>query len=93
MYSKNLKKLRENLDLSVAKMAKRLDMSASTLTSYERGDRTPSVEFLTRLYNILNVNTNWFISGEGNMFNAPQFEDVKSEILNEVEKMLKERGL
>lgn len=26
-------------------------------------------------------------------FNSPQFEDVKSEILNEVEKMLKERGL
>lgn len=93
MYSDNLKKLRENLDISVAKMAKRLDMSARTLTSYERGECTPSVEFLARLYKILNVNTNWFVSGQGNMFNAPQFEDVKSEILNEVEKMLKERGL
>lgn len=93
MYSKNLRELREKLDLSVAKLAKQLDMSASTLTSYERGERTPSVEFLTRLYKILNVNTNWFVSGEGNMFNPPQFEQVQDELALKVRSILREEGL
>lgn len=93
MYSKNLKELRKKLDLSLAKLAKQLEMSASTLTSYERGERTPSVEFLTRLYKVLNVNTNWFISGEGNMFNAPQFEQVQDELAQKVRSILREEGL
>ena len=69
MYAKHLKEIRQSLELSIAKMSKKLDMSSSTLTSYERGERTPSVEFLTRLYMIFNVNTNWFVSGKGEMFN------------------------
>nr|DAV17942.1 MAG TPA: helix-turn-helix domain protein [Caudoviricetes sp.] len=93
MYSKNLRELREKLDLSVAKLAKQLDMSASTLTSYERGERTPSVEFLTRLYKVLNVNTNWFVSGQGNMFNSPQFEQVQDELALKVRSILREEGL
>ena len=93
MYNKNLKKLREILGLSIAKLSKQLDMSASTLTSYERGERTPSVEFLTRLYKVLNVNANWFISGEGNMFNPPQFEQVQDELAQKVRTILREEGL
>lgn len=93
MYNKNLKELREKLGLSIAKLSKQLDMSASTLTSYERGERTPSVEFLTRLYKVLNVNANWFISGEGNMFNPPKFEDVQDVLAIKVRAILKEEGL
>lgn len=93
MYANNLKMVRQALDLSVAKMAKQLDMSASTLTSYERGERTPSVEFLTRLYKVFNINTNWFVSGDGAMFNAQQFDAVKPELRSEVLQILKEQGL
>lgn len=93
MYANNLKMVRQALDLSVAKMAKQLDMSASTLTSYERGERTPSVEFLTRLYKVFNINTNWFVSGDGIMFNAQQFDAVKPELRSEVLQILKEQGL
>ncbi len=93
MYANNLKMVRQALDLSVAKMAKQLDMSASTLTSYERGERTPSVEFLTRLYKVFNINTNWFVSGDGTMFNAQQFDAVKPELRSEVLQILKEQGL
>ncbi len=68
MFSEHLKQVRNKLNLSIAKMANELDMSASTLTSYERGDRLPSIEFAQRLYRVYNVNSNWFVSGDGEMF-------------------------
>lgn len=93
MYSKNLKTIRQKLDLSIAKMAKKLDMPQSTLTSYERNDRTPSVEFISRLYKILNVNTNWFVSGEGEIFNSPKKEFKEDEFTVKVENILRKNGL
>lgn len=95
MYANHLKKVRQKLDLSVAKMSKQLGMSASTLTSYERGERTPSVEFLSRLYRVFNINTNWFVSGEGDMFNIIQNKNniEKAEFRSEVLQILKEEGL
>ena len=98
MYANHLKKIRQSLDLSIAKMSKKLDMSASTLTSYERGERTPSVEFLTRLYKIFNINTNWFVSGEGEIFNnfsltTRKLSDIDDEFKLRVEAVLRSNGL
>ena len=93
MYAENLKKIRKELDLSVAKMADRMKMSQSTLTGYERGDRIPSAPFFTRLYKTFNINLNWYASGEGEMFNAPQFNAVKDELRQEVLQILKDEGI
>jgi len=93
MYSKRLKEIRQELDLSIAKMAKKLDMSASTLTSYERGDRTPSLDLLSRLYITFKVSADWFISGEGQMFRAPEFEEVQDELTQKVRAILRSEGL
>jgi len=93
MYAENLKKIRQSLELSIAKMSKRLNMSASTLTSYERGDRMPSALFITRLYKVFNVNANWFVSGEGRMFNLEEKQDMKTEILAEVKQMFIDKGI
>lgn len=93
MYSDRIKKIREALDLSVAKLSKKINIPVRTITSYELDGRTPSLDFLAQLCKELNISSEWFLFGKGEMFNAPQFEDVKGEILKEVEKMLKERGL
>ena len=93
MYADQIKRIRIITELSVAKMADKLGMSASTLTSYERGERTPSADFLTRLYLKMNINLNWFVSGHGEMFNAPQFDTVKSELRQEVLQILKDEGV
>lgn len=93
MYSNRLKQIRQELDLSVAKMAKKLDMSASTLTAYERGDRTPSLDLLSRLYRTFNVSADWFVSGEGKKFKAPQFEEVQDELTQKVEDILRRKGI
>lgn len=92
-YSEKIKIIRKKLDISVAKMAKLLDMSASTLTNYERGDRTPSIDFLSQMSIKLNVNANWFVSNQGEMFNPPKFEDVQDELEQKVIGILKKNGV
>lgn len=66
--AKNLKKLRQELGFSVLNLADKIEMSANTLSAYEREIRTPSIELGIQLYAKLNVNLNWFISGNGEMF-------------------------
>ena len=96
MFAENLKKIRQELGLSVAKFADKLEMSASTLTGYERGERTPSWTLFTQLYIKTNVNMNWFVSGEGEIFNqkeVQQDEQLEKLIAQIVDKKMKERGL
>ena len=91
MYAENLKKIRKELNLSVEKFAQKLNIPASTIWGYEGKKRVPSIELTIQLYRIFNININWFISGDGNMFNSPQAnkEDIRTEIL----KILKEEGV
>lgn len=68
MYTKKIKEIRAALNLSVAKLAEKIDIPARTITSYEQGERTPSIEFLTQLCIILGVDANYFLLGKGQMF-------------------------
>jgi SOS-response transcriptional repressor LexA/DNA-binding XRE family transcriptional regulator len=45
-----------------------LDINRTTLIGYENGTSPPSVEFLSKLRKIYNVNVNWLIDGGGEMF-------------------------
>lgn len=93
MIKENLKKLRKHFGLSVAKFAEKIDIPAVSLTNYERGERTPSAHLFIQLHTKLNVNLNWLVSGKGEMFNAPPFDAVKTELRSEVLQILKEQGL
>lgn len=93
MYANRIKEIRKKLNLSVAKMAEKIKIPSRTITGYERNERTPSVEFVAQCCTILNINANWFLTGKGEMFNAPQYEDVKDEILNEVNQVLVKYGI
>lgn len=98
MYSNRIKEIRKKLNLSVAKMAEKIKIPTRTITGYERNERTPSVEFVAQCCTILNINANWFLTGKGEMFLteqefATQYENVKNDILKEVRKMFKEKGL
>ena len=95
MFSERLKQIRLKLELSVAKFADMLEMSASTLIGYERNLRTPSLPLFTQLYKKANVNLNWLVSGEGDMFNesAEPNEQLEKLVAQIVDKKMKERGL
>lgn len=93
MYQERIKQIRQELELSVAKLSKKIGIPERTITSYERNERVPSLEFLATLCRTFNINANWFLTGKGEMFNAPQFEQVQGELAIEVRKILREEGL
>ena len=93
MFAENLKKIRKELHLSVDKMSETLGIPASTLWGYEGNKRTPSIELPIQLYRKYNVNTNWFLTGEGEMFNSTNFENVKTEVFQQVESILAKYGI
>lgn len=68
MYGDNLKKLRYELRLSAQKFADSLNVSRGSIVQYETGKRKPSYEFMESLHKVYNVNLNWFVSGQGEMF-------------------------
>lgn len=79
LFKQNLKKLREEKNLSIEELSLILGIPSRTLKSYELGERTPSAILLVALYEKLNLNLNWFASGKGNMFNP-----IEKERLNEM---------
>lgn len=95
MYQERIKTIRSKLNLSVAKMAEKIEIPARTITGYERGERMPSIEFLANLSIILNINANWFLTGKGNIFNelAQQDEQLEELVARIVDEKMKERGL
>ena len=98
MLAENLAKLRKHFNLAQNEFAEKLDISARAYVNYERGERKPPCELLIKLLRNYNVNLNWIIANEGEMFLdeqefATQYENVKNDILKEVQKMLKEKGL
>ena len=95
MYVKRIKELRESLGLSVPKLAERINIKARTIVSYEAG-RIPSLEFAAQLYKVYNVNLNWFVSGQGEMFigqDKASTSDADAHIREVVKEYLKDCGL
>lgn len=95
MIAENLRKIRSTLGLSVAKFAEKLKMSANTLTNYEQKRREPSATLFVQLNKELNVNLNWLVSSKGEMFlkDTEISATSKTEIAQEVEKILKDKGI
>ena len=93
MYGKRLKEIRKKLNYTQEQMAQYLDVPYRTYTSYERDENRPSYSMLDNLCQKENVNLNWFISGIGDMFNPPKFEDVQDSLALKVRAILKEEGL
>lgn len=38
------------------------------ISRYETGDRTPDADYIAKLADIFNINTNWLLNGKGEMF-------------------------
>ena len=93
VYSQNLKKLRKKLGLSVSELSEKINVPSNTLSAYERSARCPSLDFGLLLYKKLDVNLNWFVSGDGNMFKSSNFVDVEEDFEQKVEHILRKKGV
>lgn len=93
MIAENLQKLRKTLTFGQKEFAVKLGINPLTYANYERSERKPPYEMLVKLSDDFDVNLNWLINNKGEMFNAPKFEQVQSDLALEVRKILREEGL
>lgn len=90
---KKFKSIRKKLGISQEELGRTLGVSKQAINNVEGEKSNPSILLISKLIVDLNINSNWLIAGKGEMFLKPEFEDVKSEIMKEVEEMLKNKGL
>ncbi len=63
-----LKKLREEKNLNQVEFASLIGISQAAISHYERGEREPTADIISKIADKLNVNLNWLLTGEGSMF-------------------------
>jgi transcriptional regulator with XRE-family HTH domain len=90
---KRLKTVRTEKHLTQTELGDILGLSKQAIANVESEHNNPSIEFISKLIENLGVNSNWLITGKGNKFNAPEFEDVKGEILKQVDDILVKYGV
>ncbi|MFW9872548.1 MAG: helix-turn-helix domain-containing protein [Candidatus Thorarchaeota archaeon] len=80
-----IKYLREFLHLSQDQFAKKVGTHKQTISKYERGEQFPKVNMLNPWVDIFNVNLNWLLTGQGEMFLEKKQEEKKEEIVSRAE--------
>lgn len=96
IYAERLQKLRKQLKLTQAEIAEKTGITYRAYSSYERGERNPSLEFLAAIEKMYNVNLNWIIAGDGAMLNAaPDTIDSAARLFlrSEILQILKDEGI
>lgn len=68
---KQIKKLRKELDLTQQKFGERIGVKGNTIAQYELGRNEPIDAVLSLICREYNVNKDWLLTGEGEMFNTP----------------------
>jgi phage repressor protein C with HTH and peptisase S24 domain len=87
-FKTRIKNLRDALDQTQAELAEKVGIPRSSLANYEKGISVPPGDFISALKIVFNVNLDWFLTGEGEMFLAsapsPQGQElVKQETVLE----------
>lgn len=83
-----LRELREKYGISQSDVADRLNMTSSIISSYERGERTPSLSIILKLSYIYNCSVDYLL-GKNNDDNAHIYIDV-TDLLEDQRKALDE---
>lgn len=68
MLGLNLKKIREYLNLSQKQFAESMDSTAQAFYGYEKNIRDIPNKLLDKLVSKYNININWLLTGNGDMF-------------------------
>ena len=88
-----LKAVRTHYNLNITEFSEKLGISSRSYSSYEYDERKPSVELLHNLFTVCDVNLNWLIADDGDMFILPEFEKVEDDLTQKVEDILRKNGL
>lgn len=90
-----IKMVRKILNKSQMTLANDLSISKQAISNIENSKSMPSVPILCKLLIDFNVNVNYLLTGEGEMFVNSDLKEIslKDTILHEIEKYLDNRGI
>jgi transcriptional regulator with XRE-family HTH domain len=66
-FGKKISDLRTGMNLNQGDFANKLGISQASLSNYEKGVRTPDVQFIYRLFKTFAVNPMWFFQNDESM--------------------------
>lgn len=79
---KRIKRIRETISYSQKQMCEFFHMSQSNYTKIENGHLNPNLEFMLILRTKFNINLNWLIAGEGEMYIRDSAIDDKDKAIS-----------
>jgi transcriptional regulator with XRE-family HTH domain len=82
-----IKKIRTSLNVSQREFSKRIFISQTLLGEIELGNRNVNERTIQLIISQFNVNKDWILKGEGEMFTAPP-PDIQLEKLIDIYKQL-----
>ena len=82
--NERIKELRETLGLSQQEFAERIHSKQVSVSSYERGTRTPLEPIILSICREFNVNERWLRTGEGPMFRPQTGDDQLMAALGDI---------
>lgn len=83
-----LKKIRKILDLSQGEFGNKIGLTRGAIASVEADSNNFSQEILCKLILEFNVNLNYLLAGKGQPFNLPERDEIKNEIISNIENIL-----
>ena len=90
MIHQKLQIVRKKLNLSQSEISTQIGISNRVYSSYERGERKPSLEFLRTISLTYNINLNWLIADNGEMYNTSGVTQIEDkQLFEEVKKSAK----
>ncbi len=78
-FGKNLKKIRQEHDMTQEELAKKINTSRSNIANYENDKNMPSIEVLNKLSEILNCSTDYLL-GKTDKRNPEKIDENKLNI-------------
>jgi transcriptional regulator with XRE-family HTH domain len=69
---RRLRELREAIGKTQTQLARELQVYQSTITNMEIGKTFPSIKYLHYFHHTYGLNTNWLLTGQGEMFVAEE---------------------
>lgn len=78
-FGLRIRELRKTLEMTQNDFAVRIGLTQNTITKYETGLRSPSNQIVISICREFNVNEDWLMTGNGDMFN-PMSEDEELDL-------------
>lgn len=82
ILAERLKQTRERQKLTQRELAKKADITAATISAYEKGAKNPTLQNVIQLSEALNVSIDWLCGNENSNAKPKSYSDVILNIVN-----------